>query len=261
MRSISNLFRNIPIFLAALLAAGLVQGFLGCATAEPKPKIEIPSSKTSIQIQPIFHGSLVLTIGEKTIYVDPSWGGEKYKDLKKPDLILITDIHPDHMDLKTLGEIATKETQIIAPEAVAKEAKEYTNITRLKNGQSASVGDINFSAIPMYNITKEHLDKHTKGRGNGYLIKFGGKTIYISGDTEDIKEMRSLKNIDIAFLCMNQPYTMSVEKAADAVKDFKPKVVYPYHYRGKDGLSDTEKFKALVKESSPSTQVELINWY
>ncbi|TGJ99520.1 MBL fold metallo-hydrolase [Leptospira semungkisensis] len=261
MRSISNLSRNIRNVSSLLLIAILALGFVACASATLKPKIEVPSSQSLIQIQPIFHGSLVLTIGDKTIYVDPSWGGEKYKDLKKPDLIVITDIHPDHLDLKTLGEIATKDTPIIAPEAVAKEAKEYTHITRLKNGQSTSVNDISFTAVPMYNITKEHLDKHTKGRGNGYLIKFGGKTIYISGDTEDIKEMRSLKNIDIAFLCMNQPYTMTVEKAADAVKDFKPKVVYPYHYRGKDGLSDTEKFKALVKESSPSTTVELINWY
>ncbi len=261
MQIIHSIFlKNRIIITVFLVSVILSQIFFGCA-ATLKPKIEIPTSQTIIDIQPIFHGSLVLTIGGKTIYVDPSWGKEKYEGLKKPDLILITDIHGDHLDLKTLEQIANKDTRIIAPEAVAKEAKDYINITRLKNGQSVQVDTITFSAVPMYNITKEHLDKHTKGRGNGYLLKFGGKTIYISGDTEDTKEMRELKNIDIAFLCMNPPYTMSVEKAADAVRAFKPKVVYPYHYRGKDGLSDTENFKKLVEEGNSATKVELLNWH
>ena len=100
-----------------------------------------------------------------------------------------------------------------------------------------------------------------KGRGNGYVLNIGGKNFYISGDTEDIPEMRSLKNIDVAFLCMNLPFTMSVEQAADAVLEFKPKIVYPYHYRGQDGFSDTQKFKTLVNSGDASIDVRLKDWY
>ena len=100
----------------------------------------------------------------------------------------------------------------------------------------------------MYNLTEDRLKYHEKGRGNGYLVTVGEKRIYISGDTEDIPEMRALENIDYAFVCMNLPYTMTVEQAASAVLEMKPKVVYPYHYRGTGGLSDTKKFAALVSE-------------
>ncbi len=100
-----------------------------------------------------------------------------------------------------------------------------------------------------------------KGRGNGYLLTFGDKHIYLSGDTEDIEEMRTLEDIDVAFVCMNLPYTMSVEQAASAVLDFQPKIVYPYHYRGPDGLSDVEKFKELVNAENEVTDVRLRSWY
>ena len=107
----------------------------------------------------------------------------------------------------------------------------------------------------MYNLTQARLQYHTKGRGNGYVLTMGGKRIYISGDTEDIPEMRALKNIDVAFICMNLPYTMEVEKAAGAVREFKPRIVYPYHYRG----SDLHKFKNLA--ASQTTEVRLRDWY
>ena len=113
----------------------------------------------------------------------------------------------------------------------------------------------------MYNLREEALKFHEKGRGNGYILNIGGKRIYISGDTEDIPEMRSLNDIDIAFVCMNLPWTMSVENAASAVLDFKPEVVYPYHYRGTNGLSDIQNFKEIVEESSTEIDVRLLNWY
>jgi L-ascorbate metabolism protein UlaG (beta-lactamase superfamily) len=102
---------------------------------------------------------------------------------------------------------------------------------------------------------------HTKGRGNGYILNIGGKNIYISGDTQAIPEMRSLKNIDVAFVCMNLPYTMDVKEAANGVLAFKPKIVYPYHYRGKGGLSDVNEFKSLVNAGDPAIEVRLRNWY
>ena len=115
--------------------------------------------------------------------------------------------------------------------------------------------------IPAYNLRDEAKDFHSTGRGNGYVITMGDERIYISGDTEDIPEMRALTNIDMAFVCMNLPWTMSVESAASAVLDFKPKVVIPDHYRSTNGLSDVGKFKALVIENNPNIDVRLLNWY
>ena len=114
-------------------------------------------------------------------------------------------------------------------------------------------------AIPMYNLTPERQKFHTKGRGNGYVVTLGGTRVYISGDTEDIPEMRALKKIDVAFVCMNLPYTMTAEQAADAVLEFKPKIVFPYHYRGKTS-QDPEKFKKLVAKDK-NIEVRIRKWY
>ena len=113
----------------------------------------------------------------------------------------------------------------------------------------------------MYNLPDDKDARHSKGRGNGYVLTLGGKRIYISGDTEDIPEMRALKSIDVAFVCMNLPYTMDINQAAGAVLEFKPKVVYPYHYRGQGGLAEVEGFKKLVNAGSKSIDVRLRNWY
>ena len=113
----------------------------------------------------------------------------------------------------------------------------------------------------MYNFPETPDAKHTKGRGNGYILDLGGKKIYISGDTGPIPEMMILKNIDIAFVCMNLPYTMDIKDASRSVLVFKPKIVYPYHYRGKDGMSDTAEFKKIVESGDPKIEVRLRNWY
>ena len=112
-----------------------------------------------------------------------------------------------------------------------------------------------------YYLPEDAESKHTKGRGNGYVLTLGGKMVYFSGDTEDIPEMRKLKNIDVAFVCMNLPFTMDINQAASAVLEFKPKIVYPYHYRGQEGLNDVEGFKKLVHEKNSSIDVRLRNWY
>ena len=126
----------------------------------------------------------------------------------------------------------------------------------LKNGETKEIHGVKITAVPMYNLTTERLKFHDEGRGNGYVVEMGGKRIYLSGDTEDIPEMRSLKNIDIAFVCMNLPYTMTEAQAASAVREFHPKVVYPYHYRG----SDLEKFKTLVG-TDVGVEVRIRDWY
>ena len=197
------------------------------------------------------------------IYVDPAGGAELFSELPKPDLILITDIHGDHLSLETIIALNTKKTKIIAPEAVSNELRgDYKfQIETLYNGNISEQNGIKIEAIPMYNLREEAKKFHFKGRGNGYVIEQNQKRIYISGDTEDIPEMRALKNIDAAFVCMNLPYTMTVESAADAVLEFKPKTVYPYHYRGTDGLSDVKKFKSLVKKGNRKIEVVQLDWY
>ena len=216
-----------------------------------------------LTIQPVLHGTLMIQFNEKTIYVDPYGGAQAFDGLDKPDLILITDIHGDHLDEKTLDAINAEGTPIVAPQAV-KEAmtEKYQKSTSVvNNGEKNENMGIRIEAIPMYNLPEAPDAKHIKGRGNGYILTLGDKRVYISGDTEDIPEMRELKDIDIAFVCMNLPYTMDINQAASAVLEFEPDVVYPYHYRGRPDMSDTNAFKALVDGGSKDIEVRLRNWY
>lgn len=223
----------------------------------------ITTSSGTIEIQPVLHSSFILKWNKNTIYVDPYKDMSIYKKHQPPTIIVITDIHGDHLNQKTLDEIVTDETIIIAPIAVknllSDELKAKTIV--LNNGEQKHISGISFEAIPMYNLPEDNQSRHVKGRGNGYIITFAKTRIYISGDTEDIPEMRALKNIDVAFVCMNLPYTMDLHTAADAVLDFNPKIVYPYHFRGKDGYSDIETFKALVFEKNTEIEVRNRIWY
>lgn len=220
----------------------------------------LKTEKGDLTVLPLQHATFVMKWGGKTIFVDPTGGGDAFKDQGKPDLILVTDIHGDHFDPKTLSAVRTAEAMLVVPAAVAeKMGPDKGGAKILANGEKTACGEIGIEAIPMYNLTAERKNFHTKGRGNGYVLSIGGKRIYVSGDTEDIPEMRTLKDIDAAFVCMNLPYTMDVEHAADAVLAFKPKVVYPYHYRGKE-MSDVEKFKTLVAKDK-GIEVRLLKWY
>ncbi|SIO12813.1 MBL fold metallo-hydrolase [Algoriphagus halophilus] len=223
----------------------------------------IPTNSGDIKITPILHGTLVIEYQEKTIYVDPYGGASAFDGQNTPDIVLITDIHGDHLNQETLGGLDLSKATIIAPKAVADQldGSKSKSILVMGNGQSQKVSEILVSAIPMYNLPETDDSRHPKGRGNGYVISMGGKNIYLSGDTEDIPEMRDLKEIDVAFVCMNLPYTMDVDQAADAVSEFKPSIVYPYHYRGTEGLADVEKFKSLVNTNAPEVEVRLKNWY
>ncbi len=214
-------------------------------------------------IKPILHGTFVMKYNNLTIYVDPYGGADKFAGEKPADLVLITDIHGDHHNQETLDGLDLSQATIVAPQAVAEKlpAGKYKSIEVIGNGESKMILETNVRAIPMYNLPETADSRHPKGRGNGYIVTLGGMQIYISGDTEDIPEMRALKNIDIAFICMNMPYTMDVEQAASAIADFQPVAVYPFHYRGTDGLADTEKFKQLVNSSAPKVDVRLRNWY
>ncbi len=222
-----------------------------------------PEVLKEIEITPISHATTVLQWNDITIYVDPVGGAEAFEGQKKPDLILVTDIHGDHFSVETLQALDTKKAKIMMPQAVADEMpdKFAPQIDVLNNGDSKERYNITVEAIPMYNLREEAKQFHPKGRGNGYVLNIGDERIYFSGDTEDIPEMRNLKNIDKAFICMNLPYTMTEESAADAVLAFKPKQVYPYHYRGKPDVSDVAKFKELVNKGSSDIEVVQLDWY
>ena len=224
---------------------------------------QLATEKGMLTIQPVLHGTLVLTWNNQTIYIDPYGGKNAFEDIANPDLILITDIHGDHMNLETLKTIDISNSTIVAPQAVAEKLPEkyQAKLKILGNGENLEWSEIGISALPMYNLPETPDSRHPKGRGNGYLLTVGGKSVYISGDTEDIPEMRALKNIDVAFVCMNLPYTMDIHQASGAVLDFKPKIVYPFHYRGKEGLSDVESFKKLVAEENENIEVRLRDWY
>ncbi|WP_419211162.1 MBL fold metallo-hydrolase [Maribacter sp. X9] len=224
---------------------------------------EPPKAMDEIKIIPIEHATVILEWGDITIYVDPTGGATAFEEQKKPDLILITDIHGDHLNLETLEALDTSKAKIIVPQAVSDEIPEEfkTKLDIINNGDSVEHNDILVEAIPMYNLREEAKDFHVKGRGNGYVLTKGAQRIYFSGDTEDIPEMRSLKNIDKAFVCMNLPYTMTVENAASAVLEFKPKEVYPYHYRGRPDVSNVAKFKKLVNEGNKDIEVVQLDWY
>jgi len=232
----------------------------GAAAEFAKDTIAISGGE--LTVFPINHATFVMTGAGKVIYVDPVGGAEAFGDFEPPDLILITHIHGDHTSAETMQTISTVDTVVIAPTTVAEKLGKGIsgNFQILANGESFEWEGIKIEAVPAYNLTEDRQNFHPEGRDNGYVVTIGGKRIYIAGDTEDIPEMRALENIDAAFVCMNLPYTMTVESAADAVLEFAPKIVYPYHYRGKDGMSDLEAFKKVVA-GNPEIEVRLLDWY
>jgi len=208
----------------------------------------------NVQVVPITHGSVVLQWEGKVIHVDP-WSQGDYAGVPQADLILVTDIHGDHMDPDQISKVRKANTVIIAPAAVQ---KTVTQARVLGNGESVEILGARIEAIPMYNLKRgpeEGKLYHDKGRGNGYIVKLGDQRFYFSGDTECIPEMKALKDIDVAFVSMNLPYTMTPEEAAGCVNAFAPKVVYPYHYRG----SDMDAFKNSV--TAGGVEVKLLDWY
>lgn len=236
---------------------------IGIAVAQRPSADKIETSKGPLTVQPLNHATLALTWQGKTIYVDPFGGAETFEGIAAPDLILITDIHGDHFNPETLEAINASQAILVVPQAVADKLADdlRSKAVILDNGKTTSQLNITIAAVPMYNLPESSDSRHTKGRGNGYVLTFGDKKVYISGDTSGIPEMRNLKGIDVAFVCMNLPYTMDINEAAESVLAFKPKIVYPYHYRGQNGLSDTEAFKNMVNEKNDNIEVRLRDWY
>jgi len=246
---------------AAIFALMLLTTIVTRAQRPTADKIE--TSKGPLAIQPLNHATMALTWQGKTIYADPNGGAKTFEGVATPDLIVITDIHGDHFNLETLNAINTTNATLVVPQAVADKLPEglKSKAVVLSNGETTSQNNIAITAVPMYNLPESADTRHPKGRGNGYVLTFGNKRLYISGDTSGIPEMRDLKDIDVAFVCMNLPYTMDINEASQAVLDFKPKVIYPYHYRGQNGLADTEAFRKLVNDKDKNIEVRLRDWY
>ena len=223
------------MLLAALFSVIVV--FAGYA----QKKFQEDLFKTSggdLKITFIGHGTLMLTYAGKVIHVDPVSMYADYATLPKADLILVTHEHGDHLDMNAIKAISTTSTEIMnSPNCAAI----LVNGTVLKNGDTRTVSGIRIEAVPAYNLQKPF---HPKGNGNGYVLTIGDKRIYIAGDTENVPEIKALKNLDVAFLPMNQPFTMTPEQVADVAKAMKPKVLYPYHF----GDTDVRKVAELLKD-------------
>lgn len=203
------------------------------------------TSDGTLKITFIGHASLMFTLNDKVIYIDPAqYSGSDFDGFPKADLILITHNHFDHFDIPIIEKLSKENTKIVYTEICS---QQLPGSIIMKNGDKNEVCGFTIEAIPAYNIIHKRGDGnpfHPKGEGNGYIITIGDKRIYIAGDTENIPEMKALKNIDIAFLPMNLPFTMSPEMVADAAKVFKPKVLYPYHLT----QTDTNGLLKLMKD-------------
>jgi L-ascorbate metabolism protein UlaG (beta-lactamase superfamily) len=204
----------------------------------------IPTSEGELKITFLGHASLFFTFGGKVIHVDPVKRYADYATLPKADIILVTHEHGDHFDISVIETIKKEGTDLVFSE---KCREKYQSGEVMKNGDVRTVQGIKIEAVPAYNIVhmrSEGIPFHPKGEGNGYILAFGDKRVYIAGDTENIPEMKALNNIDIAFLPMNIPYTMTPEMVADAAKAFRPKILYPYHF----GDTDTSRIVELLKD-------------
>ncbi|MFH1755484.1 MAG: MBL fold metallo-hydrolase [Candidatus Latescibacterota bacterium] len=213
---------------------------------ESLEKDVIKTSAGDLGITFIGHGSLFFEFNGKVIHIDPFSHLADYAKLPKADVVLITHHHSDHLDVGALDAIRKTNTKIILTEKCADAIKD--GIIIMKNGDARTVEEIKVEAVPAYNLIHKHESGqiyHPKGEGNGYVVTFGDKRVYIAGDTENTPEMKALQAIDIAFLPMNLPYTMTPQMAADAVNAFKPKMLYPYHY----GETDTSKLLALLADN------------
>jgi L-ascorbate metabolism protein UlaG (beta-lactamase superfamily) len=282
-------FRAVTLSILAVLVA--LSGATAVFAQRPAPDT-IPAAGGDITVIPITHGTVELVQGSHVILVDPARsfadprydlpappppgtgrGAEPppsarrpagaatkalYAGLEPPTVILVTDIHDDHFDPEVIALARSATTVIVGPSVIA---SQLAGAGHLANGQTKTVDGITIEAVPMYNLTVEKgMDEpfHTKGRGNGYVVSLGGTRIFFAGDTSCTPDITALKNIDVAFLPMNLPFTMSAKDAVDCAKAFKPKIVYPYHYLGPEPQGPAEFAKALA---GSGVDVRVKDWY
>ena len=209
------------------------------------------TSAGDVEMHFIGHGSLMFRLNNFVIHVDPVSSSGSYENLPKADLILVTHEHYDHLDPDLISRLRKEETILFSTEKVAVQVK-WTKV--IKAGDKSMAGNIAIEAVPAYNIVNLRAPGqpfHPKGNGIGFILSIGDKKIYVAGDTENTPEMKALRNIDVAFLPMNLPYTMTPEMVADAVKAFKPSILYPYHFSD----TNTDKIVELLKGSGSEVRI------
>lgn len=222
---------------------------IGCSAARgPSDTIEAAGG-ASLVVSPIGHGTVHVSSGADAILVDPV-PGLNYEGLVPPTAIVVTHAHDDHFNAKTIAERRLPATVVIVPRIVG---NAVPGATLLRNGEQRVVRGMTIEAVPMYNPVGERF--HLKGDGNGYVVTLAGRRLYFAGDTGCTDEMKGLKNIDVAFLPMNMPFTMEPATAAQCARAFAPKIVYPYHFRG----SDPREFDTAM--SGSGLDVRLRRWY
>ncbi len=215
------------------------------------------TAKGPMKVFPVYHSTTRIEAGGLVIWLDP-WSKAALDGAAKADVVLITDTHFDHLDKDALAKVVKEGTVFVAPQTVKDGLPEYVVNHVLANGAEVAIGDLTVKAVPMYNLVRGPAEGgvyHEKGRGNGYVLMYGGKSVYFAGDTECTDEMKAQVGMDLAFLPMNLPYTMTTDEAAACVNVFRPAVVVPYHYAG----SDLASFKAGV--TAPGVRVEIVEYY
>ncbi|MHB1047809.1 MAG: MBL fold metallo-hydrolase [Thermoanaerobaculia bacterium] len=234
------------ILVSGLLLLSSLAPLAGVALASA-PELEkdaIPTSAGPLEVAFVGHGSLFFRFDGKVIHVDPYGKLADYAKLPKADVVLLTHAHGDHLDPAALAAVRTESTKlVVAPACKGK----VEGATVLPNGEATTVGGIPVEAAPAYNLVAKRPDGspfHPKGEGNGYVLTFGKTRVYVAGDTENVPEMKALEGIDVAFLPMNLPYTMTPEMVADAARAFRPRVLYPYHF----GETDPQKLVSLLAD-------------
>lgn len=250
--------RTVVAGIAGLPFAGIAANLFGTQASfaqEASMAETIATSEGDLVIHPVEHASLVLEWGDKVIYVDPVGGAALYENLPSPTAILITHGHGDHFDGPTLEAIAGS-VPLLTNQDVFDKLPEglKANAKSIANGEDGELDGVQLKAIAAHNTTEDRMNYHPVGVGNGYVLQFGDTSVYVAGDTEPTDDMLALTDIDIAFLPMNLPYTMTPDQAVEAINTFKPKIVYPYHY-GESDLSPLET------EVGDHTEVRLRNWY
>ena len=239
-----------------LIAVMSILSLFGCKEKTASYPQDVVQTRSGQELTITFfkHASLSLEFEGHYIYVDPVSTYADYAKLPKADVILITHSHYDHFDMEAIDRLMKDGTVVVCDKTSA-EAFEFDCVTMTPGSVSAPVDGVDITAVPAYNITAEHLQFHPREREDcGYILTMGGTRIYISGDTENNDDIKALTDIDIAFLPVNQPYTMTVDQAVDAVKAIRPKVFYPYHYGEVETVTDIDR---LVRELDSVTEIRV----
>jgi L-ascorbate metabolism protein UlaG (beta-lactamase superfamily) len=243
-RSLAIIRRTfLSIIFIAMMAFGYSQ--------ETPEYDKLVTSAGTVELHFIGHGSLMFKVNGYVIYIDPVSSSGNYEFLPKADLILVTHEHGDHLDPKLIGDLKKQGTLLFCNQ---NSLSKVPWAMAMKDGDRQEINNIIIQAVPAYNLVNESAPGHPfhpKGSGNGYILTIGGKKIYVAGDTENTPEMKALTKIDVAFLPMNLPYTMTPAMVADASLSFKPKILYPYH----TGETDTNEIVKLLQGSGIEVRI------